>query len=684
MIKNFIIYANKKFFEEKDSWLLWLVAIFTFGICFYFSLSFEPNLIFIFFICLISCACYLTTNFWFKVLASIIFAFSLGVFVPCFHAKLAGTYLLNKTIKYAKIQGIVESVNFSASGRLKLEVRLNEVIETYFINDQKNIRARDDLQGKLISFTAIKQKQEIQQGDKISFRSEIKILTNSVLPWSYDFARVSYFNKITGSGFIKSRIVICEKAKQNTYKKIINNIRQKIADIINISASKEYNGLISALLIGEQSMIPHKQNQLIKESGLSHIFAVSGMNLAIVSSICFFLIQSLFSQFSFFVENYNVRKFSALATILAAGFYLSVTGFQVSAVRAYIMISIVMIAIITDRFTMAKRIIAIAAFLMLIMSPQSIVHPGFQLSFIVTLSLISVFEDNLLKTGFEQKSFWAKNIFIKYLLANIIAALVAAFSTSIFIIYHFGSFSVWNALVNIIAAPIVSLIIMPAAFLTYLLMLFGFENWGFEIIEFGLKILLYICQLSCELLPKFSFKLPFVSIKEVFIFYVGILFISLSGGVLRLFGFFIVLISFILIFFNSRPDIIIDQKYHSLIVAGNRYFGPKRISDLYKQTWLIYTNENQINYIDPRNQEALSYKVEHKNLLFYIQGKKFGKKYLFQDLTIYDPKIKKTIYQADYKKIIKLNSCIVYIDGYEVTENCVKKTIGNRPWNILH
>src|SRR5262245_28046793 len=86
---------------------------------------------------------------------------------------------------------------------------------------------------------------------------------------------------------------------------------------------------------------------------------------------------------------------AALAALAAAAFYLLLSGAEVATQRSFIMIGIVLIGVMVDRPTLTFRTLTVAAFGVLLLAPEAIVHPSFQMSFAATLALVAGYQQGL-------------------------------------------------------------------------------------------------------------------------------------------------------------------------------------------------------------------------------------------------------------------------------------------------
>src|SRR6185312_10370242 len=93
--------------------------------------------------------------------------------------------------------------------------------------------------------------------------------------------------------------------------------------------------------------------------------------------------------------DYPIKKWAAFAALLAAAFYLLLSGAEVATQRSFIMTAIVLIAVMVDRSALTMRNLALAALGVMLLAPEAVVHPSFQMSFAATLALIATYERGL-------------------------------------------------------------------------------------------------------------------------------------------------------------------------------------------------------------------------------------------------------------------------------------------------
>ncbi len=207
------------------------------------------------------------------------------------------------------------------------------------------------------------------------------------------------------------------------------------------------------------------------------MLAISGYHMAVVAGIAFFFIRAILALIPSFASRHPIKKWAALGALATGAFYLVLSGASVSTQRAYIMIAIVLIGVMIDRPALTFRTIAIAAFVVLLLAPQAVVHPSFQMSFAAALALIAAYQFGLPwradagTPAAARMALWGgREVF-----GLIMASLVAGLATTPYSAFHFHRLAPYGVLANLLAMPVISVWVMPMGILGVLTMPFGFD-----------------------------------------------------------------------------------------------------------------------------------------------------------------------------------------------------------------
>ena len=226
------------------------------------------------------------------------------------------------------------------------------------------------------------------------------------------------------------------------------------------------SSIVSAMLLGDKKGIDDHWRNVLAIAGVSHIVAVSGLHVTVISVI-----------FSMIANSIGISRRKALIfVILVVLFFVLMTGLQSSAIRAGIMGTVASLAIFFGRMNSSIRVVCITAAIMLLFNPLLLIHDiGFQLSFLAVLGII------LYSSFFERLFYFAPKI-LKEILAMSFASYVFTFPV---LMYYFGSVS--------LVFPITNMLIVP---LLYPIMIVGiafiFVSFVSEFLAFFLLIPLWL------------------------------------------------------------------------------------------------------------------------------------------------------------------------------------------------
>ena len=129
-----------------------------------------------------------------------------------------------------------------------------------------------------------------------------------------------------------------------------------------------------------------------RNSGLSHLLAIAGLHLGLVGGFVFFAVRGGLALIPLVALRWPIKKIAALLTLLVLFCYLMISGAAIPTQRAFVMNGIVFAAILIDRLRISMRICALAAMVVLLLDPPSLVGVSFQMSFGAVVALIAVYE----------------------------------------------------------------------------------------------------------------------------------------------------------------------------------------------------------------------------------------------------------------------------------------------------
>jgi ComEC/Rec2-related protein len=232
-------------------------------------------------------------------------------------------------------------------------------------------------------------------GSFVDFKARLSPPLEPLRPGGYDFARDMYFQRIGASGFVLGRIRTTEPPHAPTlwlrYATVIDGMREAIDKRIRAVLPGDKGSIASALITGKRDALSAPVFDAMYVSGIGHVLSISGYHMAVVVAIVFFAIRASLALMPG-ANRYPIKKWAAVVALAVATFYLLLSGAEVATQRSYIMIAIVLIGVMIDRATVTFRTLTVAALGVMLLAPESVVHPSFQMSFAATLALVAGYQ----------------------------------------------------------------------------------------------------------------------------------------------------------------------------------------------------------------------------------------------------------------------------------------------------
>lgn len=317
-------------------------------------------------------------------------------------------------------------------------------------------------------------------------------------PQGYDFARRAWFERLGATGFGIGR---CRPAAFAYPPRWLDRARLRLAawrydlsGVIQRAAPGRGGAIAAALVTGDRSPIDAATNEALRDSGLGHLLSVSGIHMGVVGGLVFAMLLWTLSLVGPIALRFPVKKLAALGALAALAAYLIISGSSVPALRAFVMACVAFGAILLDRPAISMRGLALAALIVVLLFPEAVVEPGFQMSFAATMALVALFE--MLKRAPHEPALPVPGPFIGLLQASvrgiggvILISLVAGLATDPFAVYHFQRFSIYALPANLIAAPIMSFLVAPAAAAAAILAPFGLSDPALEVMASALDLI---------------------------------------------------------------------------------------------------------------------------------------------------------------------------------------------------
>src|SRR5579885_764180 len=237
---------------------------------------------------------------------------------------------------------------------------------------------------------------ELQPGNRVSVKAMLYPVPEQVFPGARDMQRELYFTGIGAVGYsfgAARRLAAADEIRgDGGWRERLLRLRAEMTRRINEALPGSTGGVASAVITGKRGQMAEEVKQAFRDSGLSHLLAIAGLHLGLVGGFVFFSVRGGLALVPYIALRYPIKKIAAAVTLIVLFCYLLISGAAIPTERAFVMNGIVFAAILIDRLRISMRICALAALVVLLLDPASLIGVSFQMSFGAVVALIAVYE----------------------------------------------------------------------------------------------------------------------------------------------------------------------------------------------------------------------------------------------------------------------------------------------------
>ncbi|HSD92958.1 MAG TPA: ComEC/Rec2 family competence protein [Methyloceanibacter sp.] len=617
-------------------------------------------------------------------------AFAAGFATAKLRTELVRAPVLAEELRYVRVTGFVEGHEIRDKGRARLTLRVLSLGD--LVPEQRPYRVRVSLPASASG--------EAMIGEAVSLPATLQPPPEPMAPGSFDFARQAWFSSLGATGYAMSKIVPLEVAPAPPWDLAVWARIDALRNAVNLRTRAALPGetgeIATALITGERGGVSKEVTEAMRDSGLAHILSISGLHMAIMAGTVFWLARALLALVPGLALRFPIKKWAAVVALGAACFYLALSGAAVPTVRSWIMMSIVLIAVMLDRPALTMRNVALAALVILIAAPESLFDPSFEMSFAAVIALVALYE------WLSQRDWYGPRdvspVFRTLrkgggLIAGAgVTTLVAGTAVAPFALYHFHRMTHYGLFANLIAAPLVSLLIMPMALLSLLAMPFGLETWPLKAMGLGIELMVATGNEVASWTGAVSI-LPQISGAALILIVLGGVWLCLWQTRLRALGLVIAAAGLALAPQGNRPDILIEREGSMAALRsenGNLVFPQATAASYSADNWLLAGG-------DARDVTAASdegaFRCDNLGCIGTIKGKIVALvRYpaaLEEDCRLahiviapftVGKKCRAARVIVDRKVLKEHGAHALYIDRLSIRTETVAAARGNRPW----
>jgi len=314
-----------------------------------------------------------------------------------------------------------------------------------------------------------------EYGDVIEFVSSIRPVRNFMNPGGFDYKRFLKLKNIYGSAYVNaSAICVCNLACDigfcDDLIRKTQKFRNRCENFISARTDDSVQGkILVSLITGQKTLSGFSARDLFSKAGISHVLAISGFHLAVVSVFFFYVFYALAGLIPSFLISGRARKTAWAVSIVPLIIYAVFTGFSASTRRALIMIIMLWGAFISENENDFPSSISLAGILILLMDPGAFFSISFQLSFVSVIFIVA----GLCIPGRDSFIFSSKLAAKAGIMA--LVTMFAGFGTFPLTARYFHIVSPVMVVSNLILIPLIGFVVLPLGLIV--LVTFMFFPW---------------------------------------------------------------------------------------------------------------------------------------------------------------------------------------------------------------
>jgi competence protein ComEC len=301
---------------------------------------------------------------------------------------------------------------------------------------------------------------KLSPGDRVRLRAIIRPFKNFNNPGGFDYRQYMADQNIWAAVYTSGKQVkkAPPSAQKPGFQNQIHRLRIRLDKTVSSIGADDAGAVLSALVVGKRHRISPELQESFNRAGVSHLLAISGLHMGIISVCAFMVLKWMISRFRIFLYTGLAFKLAAMLTLVPVICYAMLSGFSPSTQRAVVMIAIFLTAIARAAPYHRVNTLAVAAFVICTIHPPGIFSVSFQLSFAAVSAIfygIYLFfkpgggpEKKVLRVIGRIKNFMLISVF-------------AIAGTLPLVMHHFQQASFLGVIANLILVPWIGFMVVP-------------------------------------------------------------------------------------------------------------------------------------------------------------------------------------------------------------------------------
>lgn len=332
---------------------------------------------------------------------------------------------------------------------------------------------------------------DLHPGSRVMLTANLSPPSGPVEPGGFDFRRYAWFRGLGAIGYSRNPVLEFAPPDRGGLTMRLVSLRMQLARGIRDRIPGQNGAFAAAILTGDRSAIAPDLLAHLRASNLAHLLAISGLHMGLLTGFVFAALRYGIALWPWLALRLPLKKLAAVAAFAVASAYLALSGANVATQRAFVMVSVMLLAVLLDRRALTLRAVCLAGAIVLLVRPESLIEAGFQMSFAATMALVAVFAW-LRDLGWfiGGGSLWRS--FLRNGLALVLSSTIAGLATAPVSAFHFNQIAQYGLLANLASVPVMGMLVMPSAVIATLTAIIGLDAPFWAIMGAGIGWILKV------------------------------------------------------------------------------------------------------------------------------------------------------------------------------------------------
>ncbi|MEO6042255.1 MAG: ComEC/Rec2 family competence protein, partial [Croceibacterium sp.] len=278
----------------------------------------------------------------------------------------------------AEITGrVLERIEQPAEDRVRLVLAMREPETGRAIRVRVNVPQQFDRPG-------------LSEGAVVRLKARLMPPAPPMLPGGYDFARAAWFEGLAATGSVQGgAVALLEPGRRNAF---LARLQRQLSAHVRSELGGSAGAIAAAFASGDRGAIAKSDEDAMRDAGLTHLLSISGVHVSALIAAVYFAALRLLALWPWLALRVRMPLLAAGCGAAAGVAYTLLTGAEVPTVRSCVGALLVLGALALGREPLSLRMVAVAAAVVLLVWPESLAGPSFQMSFAAVIAIVTLHE----------------------------------------------------------------------------------------------------------------------------------------------------------------------------------------------------------------------------------------------------------------------------------------------------